>query len=135
MFACKLYIDRLSLQSDKDTLVKLLDDARSATKAAQAEATKTPPGRYQFSTRGLAEWRFDTATGDTCILLAADPVWKDARTKMQSCTCEDSQKSYDAATNDAVRKNIHDGMKANGCFEYTDKLLGLEKSSSRPIPK
>jgi len=42
-------------------------------------------GRYQLHQRGTRTWRFDTATGQICLLLAADSEWKDEKTKASAC--------------------------------------------------
>jgi|SRR5215469_2513656 len=50
----------------------------------QAEVGKSI-GRYQMRTEGYRTWRFDTATGRTCILLTQDWDWKKPDTLNQSC--------------------------------------------------
>jgi hypothetical protein len=42
-------------------------------------------GRYQQYSRGYRTWRLDTATGNTCLLLATDSDWKKPDTQASSC--------------------------------------------------
>ena len=43
-------------------------------------------GRYQMVRDGIRTWRFDTATGRSCLLLATEADWKSAEVKKQP-TC------------------------------------------------
>jgi hypothetical protein len=59
----------------KDDLSKLRE---------QAEIGKNI-GRYQMRNEGYRTWRFDSATGRTCILLSSESDWKKPDTMNQSC--------------------------------------------------
>jgi hypothetical protein len=54
----------------------------------------TPVHHYELRNEGLRTWRFDSATGETCIQLTSEADWKRKETKSQSCTCEDSSAHY-----------------------------------------
>src|SRR5437588_11181367 len=59
----------------KDEMTKLRE---------QAEIGKSV-GRYQMRNEGYRTWRFDTATGRSCILLAPEWDWKKPDVENQSC--------------------------------------------------
>jgi hypothetical protein len=42
-------------------------------------------GRFQHFQNGERTWRFDTATGATCILLTSDLDWQNEKTKSNAC--------------------------------------------------
>jgi hypothetical protein len=48
-----------------------------------------PVHHYELRNAGFRTWRFDSATGETCIQLTSDADWKRKETKSQSCDCED----------------------------------------------
>lgn len=54
----------------------------------------TPQHHYELREDGLRTWRFDPATGDTCIQLTSDADWKRKQTKSQSCACTDASQEY-----------------------------------------
>lgn len=42
-------------------------------------------GRYQVLPLGGRAWRLDTASGETCLLLANDEDWKNEKVAAQQC--------------------------------------------------
>jgi hypothetical protein len=58
------------------------DDLRKLRE--QAEIGKNV-GRYQMREQGYRTWRFDSATGRTCLLLSSESDWKKLDTLNQSC--------------------------------------------------
>ncbi len=42
-------------------------------------------GRYSLHKDGLRTWRFDSATGRSCLLLATDEDWKKEKIALQGC--------------------------------------------------
>ena len=42
-------------------------------------------GRYQQFTQGGKTWRLDSATGQTCLLLASEAEWKKADVSASAC--------------------------------------------------
>lgn len=74
------------LESD----VKQLKD-----KVAELEKQKaTPEHHYELRNEGFRTFRFDPATGDTCIQLTSTADWKRKETKTQSCECRDITEIY-----------------------------------------
>jgi hypothetical protein len=49
---------------------------------------------YELRNEGFRTFRFDPATGDTCIKLTSDADWKRKETKAQSCECTDLTQQY-----------------------------------------
>ena len=49
---------------------------------------------YELRNAGLRTWRFDSATGDTCIQLTSEADWKRKETKEQSWQCADFTAHY-----------------------------------------
>jgi hypothetical protein len=55
---------------------------------------KTPEHHYELRVQGLRTWRFDPATGETCIQLTTSEDWKRKETRNQSCDCSDSMQHW-----------------------------------------
>lgn len=55
-----------------------------------------PEHHYELRNEGTRTFRFDSATGETCIQLASADDWKRKETKLQSCDCTDSSARYSA---------------------------------------
>jgi hypothetical protein len=51
----------------------------------RAAETGRSVGRYQQYSRGVRTWRFDTASGQTCLLLTTQDDWKKEETKNEAC--------------------------------------------------
>lgn len=56
---------------------------------------------YELRNEGLRTWRFDSATGETCIQLTSEADWKHKETKGQSCTCSDNSDHWGAMPTDS----------------------------------
>lgn len=69
---------------------ELIARAEVAKLREQAEIGKNV-GRYQMKNEGYRTWRFDTATGRTCVLLAPDWDWKKPDINNQSCEAVDAR--------------------------------------------
>ncbi|MGA2236143.1 MAG: hypothetical protein ABSG23_11765 [Terriglobales bacterium] len=54
----------------------------------------TPEHHYELRNGGFRTFRFDPATGDTCIKLTTPADWKRKETKSQSCDCVDLREQY-----------------------------------------
>jgi hypothetical protein len=64
-------------------------------KADVTELKQKPPDHhYELRTEGFRTFRFDPATGDTCIQLTNPADWKRKETKGQSCDCSDKTQRY-----------------------------------------
>jgi hypothetical protein len=55
---------------------------------------------YELRSEGLRTWRFDSATGDTCIQLTSEADWKRKGTMSQSCGCSDDSEQWIAMPKD-----------------------------------
>ena len=53
-----------------------------------------PEHHYELRSEGFRTFRFDPATGDTCIQLTSAADWKRKETKSQSCACTDASDQY-----------------------------------------
>lgn len=64
-------------------------------KAEVAELKAKPrEHHYELRSEGFRTFRFDPATGDTCIQLTSPADWKRKETKSQSCGCSDENEYY-----------------------------------------
>lgn len=61
-----------------------LDELRKKA-AAAPESPNRAIGRYQRFADGGRTWRFDTATGETCLLLAPEVDWSKPDVSKQGC--------------------------------------------------
>ena len=75
-----------SLESD----VKQLKADIAELKQKKAE----PEHHYELRSEGFRTFRFDPATGETCIQLTTDADWKRKGTKAQSCNCYDLRQQF-----------------------------------------
>jgi len=55
---------------------------------------KQPEHHYELRKEGFRTWRFDPATGETCIQLTTDADWKRKETISQSCDCSDKMQHW-----------------------------------------
>lgn len=79
-------------QADK---IRSLEADVKQLKADVTELKQKPPDRrYELRSEGLRTFRFDPATGDTCIQLTSPADWKRKETKAQSCGCTDATQHY-----------------------------------------
>ena len=53
-----------------------------------------PEHHYELRQDGFRTWRFDPATGQTCIQLTSTADWKRKEAKAQSCDCPDTTQQY-----------------------------------------
>jgi hypothetical protein len=79
----------------QDERITALEASVNQLKAAIVEL-KQKPKEHHFELRneGLRTWRFDSATGETCIQLTSEADWKRKETKGQSCSCSDNLAQY-----------------------------------------
>lgn len=94
--------------SERDALAKIKSGQYELVSKAElqelraAAATAKAVGRFQLYRDGLRTWRLDTATGTTCIFLAAKADWDNPET--QSQRCEREQRDLDDEIMKAVQK-------------------------------
>jgi hypothetical protein len=60
-----------------------------ADKVAELEQKPKDEHHYEFRDRETRTWRFDPATGESCIQLTTNPDWKKKETMRQSCAYTD----------------------------------------------
>ncbi len=106
----------------QDGRITALEADMKQLKADVAELKQKPKTEHHYELRneGLRTWRFDSATGDTCIQLTSDADWKRKETKSQSCACTDNSdtwlqmpKATDADRTTA--NNYYDWMVKSAC--------------------
>jgi len=79
----------------QDARISSLEAEVTALKAEVAELKQKPPEHhYELRNEGARTFRFDSATGETCIQLTSTADWKRKETKQQSCECTDSIAHY-----------------------------------------
>jgi len=66
----------------------------SAEVAQLKQKRAEPEHHYELRNVGFRTFRFDSATGDTCIQLTTDEDWKRKGTKAQSCDCVDNTREW-----------------------------------------
>jgi hypothetical protein len=86
-----------SLEADVKQLKTEVAELKQKPKAA-------PEHHYELRNEGFRTWRFDSATGDTCIQLTSAGDWKRKETKGESCTCSDAMQHYAAMPSDTEQQ-------------------------------
>jgi hypothetical protein len=76
-----------SLEADVKHLKMEVAELKQNQKAA-------PPHHYELRNEGFRTWRFDPATGETCVQLTNPADWKRKETKAQSCDCIDVRQQF-----------------------------------------
>lgn len=81
-------------------------------KADVAELKSRKPAtehHYELRKAGFRTFRFDSATGETCIQLTTPADWKNKNTKSQSCECVDAASHWsDLPLDTEVRRKTAD---------------------------
>ena len=79
----------------QDEKINALEAEVKQLKADVVELKQKPKDHhYELRNEGLRTWRFDSASGETCIQLTSEADWKRKETKAQSCACSDQSQSY-----------------------------------------
>jgi hypothetical protein len=105
----------------QDGRIAAIEADMKQLKADVAELKQKPKEHhYELRNEGLRTWRFDSATGETCIQLTSEADWKRKETKNQSCACTDNSdnwlqmpKNTDAER--ASASNYYDWMVKSAC--------------------
>ncbi len=78
----------------QDEKIRSLESEVKQLKAEMVELKQkekaVPEHHYELRSRGSRTFRFDSATGETCIQLASEVDWRRKETKSQSCDCIDA---------------------------------------------
>ena len=112
MFVLSLFILLNSPDCDPQKQGERITALEADVKQLKAEIVeiKTKPKvehHYELRNEGLRTFRFDSATGETCIQLASEPDWKRKGTKSQSCSCSDNSEQWLAMPKDTdQQKNL-----------------------------
>lgn len=64
------------------------------TDVAELKQKPKTEHRYELRNQGFRTFRFDPATGDTCIKLTTPADWKRKDTQAQSCDCSDLRQQF-----------------------------------------
>jgi hypothetical protein len=79
----------------RDARISSLEADVKQLKAEVAELKAKPKEHhYELRSEGFRTFRFDPATGQTCIQLTSEADWKRKETKSQSCECSDDMEHY-----------------------------------------
>ncbi|MFY9561889.1 MAG: hypothetical protein WAQ52_16770 [Terriglobales bacterium] len=81
----------------QDERVRALEADIKQLKADVAELKqkpKAPEHHYELRKDGFRTWRFDPATGQTCLKLTSADDWKRKETQSESCDCTDMTQTY-----------------------------------------
>jgi len=91
-------------QKQSDRINSLEADVKQL-KIAVAELKQKPSEHhYELRTEGSRTFRFDPATGRTCIQLTSDADWKRKETQFQSCDCHDKTDHWLKMPNDTAER-------------------------------
>jgi hypothetical protein len=100
--------------SSLEAEVKQLKDKVAELEQKQ---TATPEHHYELRNEGFRTFRFDPATGDTCIKLTSTADWKRKETMSQSCACTDASQQW----LDMPKVNDQQQKAANNYFDVIVK--------------
>lgn len=114
--SCNNYIEKSKYEESQAQLQKTrteLEQTKKQLGEAQKQINELSTHKFSTYSSGFRTWRFDSVTGDTCVLLTAEWDWKKKETKSQSCNCQDARATYWKAWVDAKtveeRKSVQDG--------------------------
>lgn len=101
MFLLSLFILLNSSDCDPQKQDERISSLEADVKQLKAEVIElkqkqeaAPAHHYELRNEGTRTFRFDSATGDTCIELTFTDDWKRKETKSQSCACTDASDRY-----------------------------------------
>lgn len=95
-----ILLDTSDCEPDKQN--QRITSLESDVKQLKGEVTELkrknsqPEHHYELRNEGFRTFRFDPATGDTCIKLTTPDDWKRKATKTQSCDCVDDTQDWAA---------------------------------------
>jgi hypothetical protein len=100
--------------SSLESEVKQLKDKVAELEQKQ---TATPEHHYELRNEGFRTFRFDSATGDTCIKLTSEADWKRKETKEQSCDCTDAFQHWEGIVGrtDQEQQNYYNHAVKRAC--------------------
>ena len=110
---CDNYVDKGKYEASQRELQQVrteLNETKKQLQDAQRQVNETSAQKFSTYQNGGRTWRFNSTTGETCILLTSDLDWKNKKTKSQSCACQDSWSDYLGATKE-TRGFFQESMK------------------------
>lgn len=116
--ACVQKTEYDALQRKLDSTAQELAEAKDSLKKSQDQLADLQAHRYQTFTTGGRTWRLDSAKGTSCVLLASEQDWRNAKTKEQSCACEDLFRDTEFPTSPdstLLRQLVEKRAKRLGC--------------------
>jgi len=90
--SCDAYVDKAKYEESQKEIADLkrqLSTSQDELKKAQLALGEYQAHKYQVFHNGFRTWRFDSVTGNSCILLTTKEDWKSKDTKGESCECKD----------------------------------------------
>jgi len=105
--------------SSLEAEVKQLKADVATLKQKQSQKV-APEHRYELHKEGLRTWRFDPATGETCIQLTSDADWKSKEAQARSCDCIDSTQHWNEMPIDTEQQQ----KDANNYFKFVEMFCG-----------
>jgi len=102
-----------SLEADVKQLKAEVAELRQKPKPA-------PEHHYELRKDGFRTWRFDPATGQTCIQLTSTDDWKRKETKAQSCDCSDMTQEY----LEMPRETANDRTASSAFYDWVKETCG-----------
>lgn len=109
----------ISKSSNADTHEVEIADLKA--KVATLEAKPKAEHHYEFRDQGYRTWRFDPATGTSCIQLTTKADWKKPETIRQSCQYRDWVDAEGATMNDTLAAECQLVNSKKAC----DQLIAL----------
>ncbi len=93
---CALLANSGCDSQERNQRIRSLEADVNQLKADVAELKHKPKTEHHYELRnqGLRTFRFDPATGDTCIKLTSPADWKRKETQAQSCDCSDLRQQF-----------------------------------------
>jgi hypothetical protein len=81
----------------QEARIAALETEVKQLKAEVVELKQKPTEHhYELRSEGFRTFRFDPATGETCIQLTSEADWKRKETQAQSCDCSDKSDYWSA---------------------------------------
>ena len=92
LFAINVGCDKYVERDKYDAAMEQLAEARQQLEKTESKLTtceQQPKHHYELRNEGLRTWRFDSATGETCVQLTSDADWKKPEIMRESCAYQD----------------------------------------------
>ncbi len=81
-------------KQDERTRLLEADVRQLKAEVAELKQKAATEHHYELRSEGLRTYRFDPATGETCIALTSKDDWKRKETQASSCRCKDALRHY-----------------------------------------